>query len=61
MDLAEPVELQGHFHITYSPDDGGYYASLWWDRELDCPIFSTKQKALNWARKRGGVTDHTES
>jgi hypothetical protein len=48
-------ELEGCYDIVYSPDDGGYYADLLWNRKASCPIYPTRAKADAWARKRGGT------
>lgn len=52
------VEFKGHADIVYSPDDGGYYADLLWDRNADCPIFDTDAQARQWAAKQGAVHFH---
>jgi len=52
----------GHYSIVYSPDDGGWYAELWWkeqDNEVCMsPIFSSKAKAKAWAIEQGGTIEH---
>jgi hypothetical protein len=51
-------EMMGHYEIVYSPDDGGFYASMWWDNTIDSPIFRNSVLARDWAKKHGGETEH---
>lgn len=44
----------GCFDVCYSPDDGGWYADLLFDRARDCPIFEQSDQAERWARRNGG-------
>lgn len=52
-------DLKGHYRIVYSPDDGGYYADLWWRRgSRSAPVYPAAEKARAWARKHGGTDEH---
>ena len=54
-----------HADLIYSPDDGGYYATLWdldgddvTQIDRDCPIYLTVNKAADWARRMGATVLH---
>jgi hypothetical protein len=53
--MSETMDFAGWYDIVYSPDDGGYYADLLWDRDVDSPIYSSPAKAEAWAKKKGGT------
>lgn len=57
IDVAK--EFKGHADIVHSPDDGGFYADLLWDRKADCPIFDTPADAMTWAREHGAIHFHS--
>ena len=52
---ATDIDLTGCYDVVYSPDDGGWYADLLWDRKITSPTFSTQTKANAWALKKGGT------
>lgn len=52
------TSLIGHFRVVYSPDDDGYYADMWWDDTLDCPVYQLPEQARRWALKHGGKWEH---
>lgn len=56
--LESERQFIGHFEIVYSPDDGGFYASMWWDNTIDCPIFKNSIQARAWANRHGGQIEH---
>jgi len=56
--MAKYQEFKGHFEIVYSPDDGGYYADMWEDPDIDSPICPTAWEAKEWALKNGGMVEH---
>ena len=53
-------ELTGHYDVVYSPDDGGWYAQLWWNEEIS-PIYSKQRDAIAWGQENGGRYLHVRS
>lgn len=51
-DMASPEN--GYFDIVHSPDDGGWYADLLFNKHTDPPIFDSDLKAIGWAARNGG-------
>lgn len=46
--------MEGYYSVTYSPDDGGFYAEFW-EKNLMSPVFPSAMEAQQWAIKHGGT------
>lgn len=57
--MSKEETLKGHYELVYSPDDGGWYAELWWNQKQS-PVYKSKAMARNWAIESGGEHDHSK-